>query len=161
MRWSSSIKDELEKTSSRPYFDTGQDPPGGKKKSNKSNKGKRNDYNTDIIDKTVGGIGVNMSMKEGIIELAKGTGDIGISGNIYLSITKTIGKATGVVGAGIAWYDFYQKPTTGGLVKALSNTGLVFIRINPFVGFLLGISDLTGGSDWFYNQVGNAIDKIK
>jgi len=36
VRWSSSIKDELEKTSSRPYFNTGEDPPGGKKKNTKS-----------------------------------------------------------------------------------------------------------------------------
>ncbi|GIV28662.1 MAG: hypothetical protein KatS3mg027_2476 [Bacteroidia bacterium] len=36
MRWSSSIKNELEETTSRPYFDTGEDPPGGKKKNTQS-----------------------------------------------------------------------------------------------------------------------------
>ncbi|GIV29548.1 MAG: hypothetical protein KatS3mg028_0614 [Bacteroidia bacterium] len=39
MRWSSSIKNELEETISRPYFDTGQDPPGGKKKKSSGNAG--------------------------------------------------------------------------------------------------------------------------
>jgi RHS repeat-associated protein len=115
---------------------------------------------TDKIDKIAGGIGVNMNVKEGMIELAKKSGDIGRAGKTYLNITKALGKATGIVGAGTAWYDYYNKPTTGGLVKALSNTGLVFIRVNPFVGVGLGILDLTGGSDWFYNQVGNGIDSM-
>ncbi len=115
---------------------------------------------TATIDKIAGGIGVNMSMKEGMIELAQESGDIGRAGSTYLKITKILGTATGVVGAGTAWYDYYNKPTTGGLVKAISNTGLVFLRVNPFVGVGIGILDLTGGSDWLYNQVGNGIDSM-
>lgn len=116
--------------------------------------------NSDLVDKIAGGIGLNMDVKEGLIEFAKKSGDIGNAGNNYLKVTKALGKATGIVGAGTAWYDYYNKPTTGGLVKALSNTGLVFLRVNPFVGVGLGILDLSGGSDWFYNQVGNGIDNM-
>ena len=101
-----------------------------------------------------------MDAKEGLIEFAKKSGDIGKTGNNYLSITKAIGKATGIVGAGIAWNDYFNEPTTGGLVKAWTNTGLVFLRVNPFVGVGLGILDLTGGSDWFYDQVGSGIDSM-
>jgi RHS repeat-associated protein len=75
-------------------------------------------------------------------------------------IFKTIGKFTGIVGAEISWNDYFNNPTTGGLVKAWTNTGLVFIRVNPFVGIGLGILDLTGGGDWLYNQIGNGIDKV-
>ena len=52
-------------------------------------------------------------------------------------------------------------PTTGGLVKAFGNTGLVFLRVNPFVGVGLGILDVTGGSDWVYNKIGNGIDNMR
>jgi RHS repeat-associated protein len=117
-------------------------------------------FNTDMVDKIAGGIGVNMDVKEVIIEFAKKSGDIGKSGEKYLSFTKAAGKMMGVTGAVTSWMDYNKNPSTGALVKAFANTGLVFLRVNPFVGFGLGIFDLTGGSDWFYNQVGNGIDNM-
>ncbi|MGI9526868.1 MAG: hypothetical protein ACR2MS_07150 [Weeksellaceae bacterium] len=41
----------------------------------------------------------------------------------------------------------------------MSSTGLLFIRVNPIVGIGLGILDVTGGADYFYDQIGNVIDK--
>ena len=117
--------------------------------------------NAQSIDKASVAIGVNLGVKEGLFEIAKKSGDIGKGGERYLSFTKALGKATGVVGAGIAWNDYYKNRTTGGLVKAFSNTGLVFLRVNPFVGIGLGILDLSGGSDWIYNKVGNSIDNMR
>lgn len=67
----------------------------------------------------------------------------------------------GVISVGTAWKDYFNNRTTGGLVKALSNTGLVILGVNPFVGVGLGVLDVTGGSDWFYNQVGNGIDFMR
>ncbi|GIV29546.1 MAG: hypothetical protein KatS3mg028_0612 [Bacteroidia bacterium] len=43
MRWSGVIKGEIE-TTSRPYFDTGEDPPGGKKKKAQGGGGYQNQY---------------------------------------------------------------------------------------------------------------------
>ena len=117
-------------------------------------------FNTDIVDNIVGAIGVNMGLKEGLIELAQKTANVGKSGEKYLSLTKAIGKVSGITGTGIAWYDYFNKPTTGGLVKAFSNTGLMIVRINPLIGVGIGIMDLTGGSDWIYNRVGNGIDNM-
>jgi RHS repeat-associated protein len=118
------------------------------------------EFDSKRAERIASGIGVNMGIKEGLIQLAKESGDIGTAGAKYLSYAQIIGKATGVVGAGTAWYDYYNKPTTGGLVKAFTGTGLVFVRVNPFIGVGIGILDLTGGSDWFYNQVGTSIDDI-
>ena len=34
----------------------------------------------------------------------------------------------------------------------------MLVRVNPIVGVGLAILDLTGASDYIYNQIGNAID---
>lgn len=117
-------------------------------------------FNSDVIDKIAGVNGVNMDVKEGLIEFAKKSGDIGKSGEKYLSFTKAAGKMMGVTGAVKSWMDYNKNPSTGAIVKAFANTGLVFLRVNPFVRVGLGILDLTGGSDWFYNQVGNGINNM-
>jgi RHS repeat-associated protein len=117
-------------------------------------------FNTDIVDIVATAIGVNTDVKEGVIEFAKKSGDIGKAGEKYLSLTQAAGKMMGVTSAVLSWKDWNKNPSTGALVKAFANTGLVFLRVNPFVGVGLGILDLTGGSDWFYNQIGSSIDNI-
>lgn len=65
-----------------------------------------------------------MDAKEGLIEFAKKSCDIGKTGECYLSITKALGKATGIVGAGIAWNDYFNKP---GRAKKMKNLILKFL----------------------------------
>jgi RHS repeat-associated protein len=67
-----------------------------------------------------------------------------------------LGKASGVLDAGVAIYDAYQtindpNATTGqkagAVAKAAFKTTMMFIRTNPIVGLALGIADLTGVTD--------------
>jgi len=67
-----------------------------------------------------------------------------------------IGKASGVLDAGVAIYDAYQtvndpNATTGqkagAVAKATFKTVMVFVRTNPIVGLALGVADLTGFTD--------------
>lgn len=69
-----------------------------------------------------------------------------------------LGRAVGVTGAAIAVYDAFENPTTANIIKASANVGLLFVRMNPVTGVILGISDLSGFSDFIYNGVGNIID---
>jgi RHS repeat-associated protein len=124
------------------------------------NGGGNGGVNTDVIDEASEAVAINMSVKEGLIELAKKSGDIGTAGERYLSFTKAAGKMMGVTSTVTSWMEYNKNPTTGSFIKAATNTGLLFLRVNPFVGVGLGILDLTGGSDWFYNQVGNGIDNL-
>ena len=117
--------------------------------------------NYEMIDNISDAIGINMDTKQALIDLAERGGNIGIAGEKYLEITKNIGRATGILGAGLAWKDYFENRTTGGLIKALGTSGLAFARVNPFVGVGLGILDITGGSDWIYNKVGSSIDNYK
>ena len=69
-----------------------------------------------------------------------------------------LGRAVGVTGAAIAVYDAFENPTTANIIKASANVGLLFVRMNPVTGVILGISDLSGFNDFIYNGVGNIID---
>ena len=69
-----------------------------------------------------------------------------------------LSRAVGVTGAAIAVYDAFENPTTANIIKASVNVGLLFVRMNPVTGIILGISDLSGFSDYIYNGVGNMID---
>src|SRR5690554_4133106 len=69
-----------------------------------------------------------------------------------------LGRAVGITGATIAVYDAFENPTTANIIKASVNVGLLFVRMNPVTGVILGISDLSGFSDYIYNGVGNMID---
>lgn len=112
-----------------------------------------------LIDNLATGVGINMSVKEASVGLAKKSGDIGKAGERFLSITKFIGKATGITGAFIAVYEYRDDPTTAGLIKVGTTIGLVFVRVNPFVAIGLGIADVSGASDWLYQKIGDSIDK--
>ena len=67
-----------------------------------------------------------------------------------------LGKASGVLDAGIAIYDEYQTlndpnatagQKAGAVAKATFKSVMVFVRTNPLVGIALGIADLTGITD--------------
>ncbi len=86
------------------------------------------------------------------------TNTLGKGGATYLNTFKIIGRATGIASAGLAINDAIQNPTTGNIIQAFATTGLALVRINPLVGIGLGIMDVTGASDYLYDQLGNAID---
>ncbi|GIV29550.1 MAG: hypothetical protein KatS3mg028_0616 [Bacteroidia bacterium] len=102
MRWSSSIKNELEETTSRPYFDTGEDPPGGKKK-----KAQSVDFGTGSLALS-GGIGQSDGGEQNIYQLADDFGQLMNAGGVVWGVAEmgiqamrqnngaqTIGKALG------------------------------------------------------------------
>mgnify|MGYP006284799813 CR=1 FL=1 len=71
---------------------------------------------------------------------------------------KAVGKFTAVASMGISWVDYANNPTTGNLIQAIANTGLVFVRVNPLTGIIIGVADVTGASDYVYDQIGGFID---
>jgi RHS repeat-associated protein len=87
-----------------------------------------------------------------------------LSGNYSQTVThsmraiKAVGKFTGVASMGIAWADYANNNTTGNFIQALANTGLVFARVNPITGIIIGVADVTGASDYVYDQIGGLID---
>lgn len=73
---------------------------------------------------------------------------------------KAVGKFIGVGSMVISWADYANNPTTGNMIQAIANTGLVFVRINPAIGIIIGISDVTGASDYIYDQIGDYLDNL-
>ncbi len=71
---------------------------------------------------------------------------------------KAVGKFTGVASMGISWADYANNRTTGNLIQAIANTGLVGVRVNPITGIIIGVADVTGASDYVYDQIGGLIE---
>ncbi len=67
-----------------------------------------------------------------------------------------IGKASGVLDAGLAVYDAYNtindpKASTGekagAIAKAAFKTAMIFVKVNPVANIIMGVMDLTGVTD--------------
>ena len=111
------------------------------------------------IDVAIGAFSIGENAKTGLIEYAAKTNP-SLNNLKYIKGVKLLGKFTGLTSAGFAWYDYINNPTTGNLIQAISNSGLVFLRINPLIGIGVGILDVTGASDYIYDLIGEEIDKI-
>lgn len=117
--------------------------------------------NSDKIGELSDAFGAGMDLKEGMIAYAQKSGDLGKSGEKYLKLTKGAGKFFGVTSAIVASKEFMDNRTIGNGIKAGVNITLALARnINPFIGVGIGILDVTGASDAFYNKLGNSLDKI-
>ncbi|KAF0127914.1 MAG: hypothetical protein FD155_3488, partial [Bacteroidetes bacterium] len=68
---------------------------------------------------------------------------------------KVTGKFLGWTSAAVAAYDFIDKPSIGGFMKFGVNTALAGLRtVNPGIGFVVGLSDASGFSDWLvYDRI--------
>ena len=111
------------------------------------------------LDNAANGLGINVATKESLFNYAKKAGELGKGAEKYLKYTKILGRVTGIYGAGSSIYDAYRNPTTGNILKATFNTGMLFLRVNPIVGLGIGILDATGVTNQFFNGVGNFIDR--
>ncbi len=76
------------------------------------------------------------------------------------SVFDGLGKASGVLDAGIAIYDAYSTindPTAtgmqkaGAVTKALFKSSMIFVRASPVVGLALGVADLAGVTDFIFS----------
>lgn len=120
------------------------------------------ELDTKAIDKVATAAGTGMAVQETLLKTAKSTAQhaddfSGVADDI-LKGTAILGKATGITSAVTAWIDYSNNPTTGGLIKAVANTGLALAKTNPAVGIVTGIMDATGVSDKIYNSAGEFID---
>jgi|GEM_PF-796273 len=75
-------------------------------------------------------------------------------------VVGVLGKASGVVDAGVAIYkagviindpNATRMEKAGAIGKAALKTALVFVRMNPVYGLALGILDITGFTDWAFD----------
>jgi RHS repeat-associated protein len=122
----------------------------------------------DAADKINDGVGlVNSNIGGAVEEVQKGVGqvpvfnqdgtikkfepDIGGGVNELGKVARGIGIVTGVIDAGLAIKQAYDKPTAGNITKAAFKTSLavleVYGKVNPAVGIVLGILDLTQVTD--------------
>jgi len=60
---------------------------------------------------------------------------------------KVIGKVAGVVTAYSAWSNALDKGGAGNYTKAVAETALLFVKINPIVGIAISIADVSGLTD--------------
>jgi RHS repeat-associated protein len=120
----------------------------------------------DVVD--IGAAGVTVAAKEfgkvaaqaagsaesvdEVIQIAQGAHT---AGNVMTAMD-VVGKATGVIDAGVAIYDAYNTwndPNATGLqiagatTKAVFKTAMIFIKANPVTNLVLAIADLTNITD--------------
>ena len=105
------------------------------------------------IDDIATGLGINMNVKKVVINYANDIGDIGNSGKSLLKITNTIGRLTGIYGALSSTNDFLEKPSWHTGTKAALSILSVTKFVNPTVGIIMGISDISGFTDWTLIQI--------
>jgi RHS repeat-associated protein len=122
----------------------------------------------EAADKINSGVGlVNSSIGGAVEEVQKSVGevpvfnqdgtikrfepDIGGGVNKLGKVTRGLGIVTGVIDAGLAIKQAYDNPTAGNITKAAFKTSLavleVYGKVNPAVGIVLGIMDLTQVTD--------------
>jgi RHS repeat-associated protein len=61
-----------------------------------------------------------------------------------------VGKATGVLDAGLAIKEAVENPSVGSVSKAVFKTAMVFIKTNPVANIILAVADITGFTDWAF-----------
>ena len=111
------------------------------------------------LENAANGIGINAETKEVIFRYAGKTGELSSTASKYLKYTEILGKVCGVYGAYSSTIDAYRNPTTGNILKATFNTGMLFVRVNPLVGLSIGILDATGVTNQVFNGIGNYINR--
>ncbi|MBN8785241.1 MAG: RHS repeat-associated core domain-containing protein, partial [Terrimonas ferruginea] len=130
----------------------------------------------EALNKTGTVIGtVSAAAEEGTMQLAKTAARasnaaetveesirIGQGADVALTANKTlgvVGKATGVLDAGIAIYDAVntiKDPNStpmqiaGAVTKAVFKSVMVAVKANPVVGVILGVLDMSGVTDWLF-----------
>ena len=109
--------------------------------------------NLEKLDKAVTSIGIVSDYNESLLSKT------GTSTKGYVKLLGRIGKATGIIGVGIAGYELYKNPTVGNFMKFGVSAGMVVIRTNPAVGVIVGISDITGFTDTLTGKIDNIIYK--
>ncbi|GIV28673.1 MAG: hypothetical protein KatS3mg027_2487 [Bacteroidia bacterium] len=164
MRWTSVIKGEIE-TISRPYFDTGEDPPGGKKKSSKGGKNTQSNGSTyftdakwDNINKDIGAFDVGHGAKQEILDYTSRM-DPTINKFGYMKLTKFVSKTLFGAQALMSGYQVYNawetnNPNLNGVIGKASldiTIGLISLYGGPVgwgVGAVYFIGDIYG---WWGN----------
>jgi RHS repeat-associated protein len=122
----------------------------------------------EAADKINDGVGlVNSNIDAGVAEVQKSVPekpvfekggtikkfepDIGGGVNDLGKVTRGIGMVTGILDAGLAIKQAYDNPTAGNITKAAFKTSLavleVYGKVNPAVGIILGVLDLTNATD--------------
>jgi hypothetical protein len=109
------------------------------------------------LDNAANGLGINAATKESLFRYAKKAGELGEGAEKYLKYTKVLGRVVGGYGAVSSINDAIRNPTTGNILKATFNTGMLFMRVNPLVGLSIGILDATGVTNQAFNGIGNFI----
>jgi RHS repeat-associated protein len=72
------------------------------------------------------------------------------AGNVLTAID-AVGKVSSLADAGVAIKDAWENPTVGNIAEATLKTALSLARVNPVVGLVVAIADITGLTDWLFD----------
>jgi RHS repeat-associated protein len=87
---------------------------------------------------------------DNVDEAVRAVQGVHTAGNVMTAMD-VVGKATGVVDAGLAIKDAIENPTAGNIAKATFKTAMVFVKTNPVTSLVLAAADLTGVTDWLFD----------
>ncbi|AZI21441.1 hypothetical protein EIH08_07850 [Chryseobacterium taklimakanense] len=106
-----------------------------------------------LLDEAANGIGISSDLKESAFNYAKKLGNDLTNTKYFKYGVKGLGKVTGIYGAYSSTRDFIYKPSWQSGTKAALSILSVTKYVNPTVGLILGISDVTGFTDWTLNKI--------
>lgn len=87
---------------------------------------------------------------DNVDEIVRAVQGVHTAGNVMAAMD-VIGKATGVVDAGLAIKEAIQDPTAGNITKAAFKSVMVFVKTNPVTNLILAAADLTGFTDLLFD----------
>jgi hypothetical protein len=106
-----------------------------------------NNSELDRLSKCLSGFEIGLATQEGMLHY------VGDAAQTYNGMLKVTSYGLGVIQMGIAWNKYIDNKTTGNLMRAVFQTSLLALKVNPFILVGTTILDLTGVSDKLNNNI--------
>lgn len=103
------------------------------------------------------GFGIGASGIEVTTKHVEKTADIGKQGKVIKGYTKTVGRASSTYSAVSSIADAFENPSLKSAAKAAVHSTVFALqwasKLNPVAGIIIGILDISGGTDWILNKL--------
>ncbi len=141
-------------TTTKPTANTGQNARASSTKQNTSTNNQLEHTN-----KMLAGMAIVAATKETIFTMAKATADASNMDMVdnLIKGAKLAGKIVGVMGVYDAGAKAWDNPSLGNMLKVGYSVSLLSNKINPAVGIVTGILDVTGVTDKVFQGVTNIL----
>ncbi|WKS95300.1 hypothetical protein [Riemerella columbina] len=104
------------------------------------------------IEDITNGLGISASTKETLAKYFI-KGEITPAVDKYFRYTKYLGRVTGAYGVASSTIDFMYNPSWKSGTKAIISIAATTKYVSPPVALILGISEVTGFTDWTLNKI--------